>query len=121
MSKEKGHTSRLKRAPVTAREDYIKANEVRTALIEKAKKGRATYYSELMGRFHISRRWIGEILFRVADCCHSKKEPILTALVEYRRGGIGKGYFEVVKNNGADKDYRKEQEKCFNYWKNKQN
>ena len=101
--------------------DYInsKYKEVREALIKKAVKGKSTYYSELMSEFHISRRWIGKILFCVADCCHSNKEPILTALVEHKRGGIGDGYIYVVRSYGADIDYKKEQEKCFKYWKNK--
>jgi|GEM_PF-3800293 len=101
--------------------DYInsKQDEIRIALIKKAKSGKSTYYSELMENFHISRRWIGKILFCVADCCHKNNEPILTALVEHINGGIGDGYIKVVNAYGADINYKKEQEECFCYWKNK--
>ena len=92
--------------------DYINSKfyEVRIELAKKAKNGKSTYYSELMKNFQISRRWIGKILFRVADSCHTNNEPILTALVEHKRGGIGDGYLNVVNNFGADIDYKREQE-----------
>ena len=101
--------------------DYVNSKyiEVKKALIKKAVKGKSTYYSELMEKFDIPRWWIGRILFRVADSCLSNKEPIITALVEYKSGGIGAGYNELIKKYGADRDYKKEQEKCFKYWKNK--
>ena len=104
-------------------DDYInkKYIEVKNELIKKAINGESTFYSELMEKFHISRRWIGKILFRVADSCHSNHEPILSSLVERKGGNIGTGYSYVVLNYGADKDFRREQIKCFNYWKNKNN
>jgi len=101
--------------------DYInrKGDEVRSALVKKAKSGKSTYYSELMENYYISRGYIGKILYCVADICHCNKESILTSLVEKKYGGIGKGYSCVVKKYNADINFEIEQKKCFNYWKNK--
>jgi hypothetical protein len=102
-------------------EAYInrKKIEVRNILIPMAKNGKSTYYSEVMEKCYISRRWIGKILGNLGKYCYDKKEPILSSLVELKQGGIGEGYDYVVKNFGADANYKNEQRKCFSYWKNK--
>jgi hypothetical protein len=99
-------------------EEYLETKkiEVREILVKTAKNGKATYYSKIMDDCHISRSKIGKILEKVAKYCYNNKEPILSSLVELKRGGIGNGYYNVVDNFKADIDYKKEQEKCFEYW-----
>lgn len=89
----------------------IKAKEF---LIEKARNKVVTYYSEVWKAIGSSRWEIGRVLLEVAKDCHDKNEPILTSLVEYKKGGIGEGYENVVEMYGADK-YKVEQKKCFDH------
>jgi hypothetical protein len=95
----------------------IKKVEVLEILIKMAKDRETTYYSKVMIDCHISRSKIGKILIKVAEYCYNNNEPILSSLVELKRGGIGKGYYCVVKQFNADRDYKKEQKKCFEYWR----
>jgi len=99
-------------------DDYLntKKVEVREILVKLAKNRKTTYYSKIMTACHISRSKIGKILIKVAEYCHDHNEPILSSLVELKRGGIGEGYNYVVNHFRADPNYKKEQEKCFNYW-----
>jgi len=100
--------------------DYVntKKVEVREILVKLAKNRKITYYSKIMTACHISRRKIGEVLIAVAEYCYDHDEPILSSLVEYKGGGIGEGYYYVVNQFRADPNYKKEQEKCFEYWEN---
>jgi hypothetical protein len=101
-------------------DEYLdsKKIEVRDILIKMAKNGKPTYYSKIMTDCRISRSMIGKILFKVAEYCYDNNEPILSSLVELKEGGIGEGYICVVNSYKADSNYKKEQEKCFKYWKN---
>jgi len=102
-------------------DDYLntKKVEVREILVRLAKNRETTYYSKIMTDCHISRSKIGKILIKVAEYCYDHDEPILSSLVEKKGGGIGEGYYYVVNQFRADRDYKKEQEKCFEYWENK--
>jgi hypothetical protein len=96
----------------------VKKIEVRKILVKMAKIGKPIYYSDIMKLCNISRSKIGKILLKVAEYCFNNNEPILSSLVELKRGGIGEGYSYVVNNYKADNDYKVEQKKCFKYcWK----
>lgn len=67
-------------------------------------------------------QWIGDVLGLVTDQCHSRGEPLLSALCVSVQGSVGAGYADAVERNRgvrpADPDEHAASERlsCYRHW-----
>jgi len=108
------------------------AKAARPVLLEAAGRYRATLtYKHLAAAVQEStgitttqlmHQWIGDVLGRVTDECHSRGEPLLSALCVSAQGSVGQGYADAVEHaRGArpsDPDDHAAQERlsCYRHW-----
>ena len=109
------------------------ANEARTALIEIARRYRATTTYGALGEHvqaksgvftkRLTQNWIGEPLATVSDQCSSRGEPLLSALCVYKSdGAVGLGYADAVERaygetpDDLQNHAAEERLKCYRYF-----
>lgn len=67
-------------------------------------------------------QWIGDVLGRVTDECHSRGEPLLSALCVSVQGSVGLGYADAVEQargarpNDPDEHAAAERLSCYRHW-----
>ncbi len=109
------------------------AEAARPVLIEAAGRYRATLtYKQLAVAVQESagittkqpmHEWIGAVLGRVIDECHSRGEPLLSALCVSAQGSVGQGYAEAVeasrgtRPNDPDDHAAQERLSCYQHWR----
>jgi hypothetical protein len=70
----------------------------------------------------LMHQWIGDVLGRVTEECHSRGEPLLSSLCVNAQGGVGEGYADAVDRargtRPADPDEHAAQERleCYRHW-----
>ena len=70
----------------------------------------------------LPHQWIGDVLGRVTDECHSLGEPLLSALCVTVQGSVGEGYAEAVERargtRPTDPDGHAADERlaCYRHW-----
>jgi hypothetical protein len=108
------------------------AEAARPVLLEAAGRYRATLtYKQLAAAVQESagirttqlvHQWIGDVLGRVTDECHSRGEPLLSSLCVSAQGSVGQGYAEAVEHargtrpNDPDDHAAQERLSCYQYW-----
>ncbi len=109
------------------------ADAARPVLVEAAGRYRATLtYKKLAAAVQESsgitttqpmHQWIGDVLARVTDECHSRDEPLLSSLCVSVQGSVGQGYADAVEHargtRPTDPDDHAAHERldCYRHWK----
>src|SRR3954447_16112850 len=104
----------------------------REKLVETARSYHAVItYSELaefvqaesgLRTRQLIRYWIGEVLYRVAEDCGRRQEPMLTALCVTQAGAVGGGYAGAVRSvyghepEQADDHAAEQRLECYRYF-----
>jgi hypothetical protein len=71
----------------------------------------------------LMHQWIGDVLGRVTDECHSRGEPLLSSLCVSAQGSVGQGYAEAVENARGARPYdpdghaAEERLSCYRHWR----
>lgn len=108
------------------------AEAARPVLIEAAGRYRALVsYRDLASAVQdatgitttqLMHQWIGDVLGRVTESCHSRGEPLLSALCVTVQGSVGEGYADAVEQvrgtRPEDPDEHAAQERlsCYRHW-----
>lgn len=67
-------------------------------------------------------QWLGDVLGRVGDECHSRGEPLLSALCVTVQGSVGEGYAVAVERahgtapEDPDEHAAEERLRCYRHW-----
>lgn len=114
--------------------------QVRTYLIEAARKKKIVKYQELclacrlkldMYKNPYDRKVMGDILGEISTYEHAHGRPLLTAIVLSEAMEEGDGFFKLCEQLGITGDWRRlkkddvfvmnEINKCFDYWREEGN